>query len=1392
MAMKRATRRKLILLFAALSLVAAVGVLYGVRQVMTRQGLERDLREGMAAYEAQQYEEALPRLSRYVARHRDDPDVLLAFADTRRLVPAADGTSSNLKHALSITRLAIGTRPDSARGRVMLMELTAQLGLLTEANDAAAAVLEQDPTNLAAYRIRLEVAELTSRNAERIDAARRMAVALPTSFAVQSLALDHLVESEMPEDQLRTFVEERRAGVQSEMASELLAARLAGYEASVALTTEDRELHFGEFTSHLAAAIPLTPAEADEAVYLVDRLDRLPWLDLGSSADDLIQRYLEVPDLVQSFTPYVVARAWQRGDEAMLSQIAASHPDATTLDDLSLGWLAIGLPEESRLLEELRRRSTSTAEAWVRIAEATEQFQIGELAKAREGIAPLLAAAPPKPADRRGAEAMATFIDAISLQALGETGLAEQVFQELGDPPGSVWVQARSQLVEMAFRRGDYRRALELLKKDRLPATGELLLEAAVSLDESGYRWPADEDNGRVLADRTLMNFPNEPALLAFHARAELAAGNTDRAQQVAEQLAGMVTERGDPYVLRLADRLASVDGPLAARLRERWAVASSDPFEAVLAEIRAPGLTEARLRALIEQATAGGSPELLLQGGMMLAGVLDQMGNPAAEGEFVRLATENPTNARVQIAALKSAGIWDDLESVQPIITRLRSLTGEDGVSWRIFQYKLDLLKDDSDETAARVINDLSSVLRLAPNDLLALQLMAEAMTRVGDLGRAANYAALAADVAPDDLDIVLDAIEAKIRAGQMEEAAASLRGTVSKPEDPITGHLRLASLLARFGLADQALSEWTWLATVENPELQARAAVEFARLGRTDATTAIVAELMQSEDLTPVVRRLAADSLAILGRKPEGLAFLGAMTEPEDPGERVAILAQYLSRHASTPEDLQELETLVRTTDNADAWLAALRRYMGEGRPDDARRLLADASGVVDDPTKLAAFERALDPEMELDDNAFLAIAQASLLTNDTDWSRELADQLDPVISGQKSLTDLTSSLRDFVRNRPSLLLGWMLLSQAQATLGDADAARTTAQSMLRAIPADPAAARYAVDLFRRMGMADEGLLAAREFASRIGLPTLESGRDIAFFALAADRGQEAWDAISPWRADLSTNQDMSLFARAALTVGRLDDAGQIVWSRDQSELDWTREAVRMAVLIQNPPARRNWLETASTRLSSEDDLGRFVLASGWYDFALEAGDLEALKRCLSLTEADASDSGVEASLSLLQGSCLSQLGREDEAIKSYRRVLELKPENVDALNNLAYLLMEGDGPPTESLAMAQRAVGLLRAADAPPDALVAYLDTLGTALLRNNQPEEALAVFNEALGARPRYGFAIIGLAETFSALGRTEEAKQALSQFDQLDPRERGVPAQRVKAIREALP
>ncbi|HWN41095.1 MAG TPA: tetratricopeptide repeat protein [Thermoanaerobaculia bacterium] len=93
-------------------------------------------------------------------------------------------------------------------------------------------------------------------------------------------------------------------------------------------------------------------------------------------------------------------------------------------------------------------------------------------------------------------------------------------------------------------------------------------------------------------------------------------------------------------------------------------------------------------------------------------------------------------------------------------------------------------------------------------------------------------------------------------------------------------------------------------------------------------------------------------------------------------------------------------------------------------------------------------------------------------------------------------------------------------------------------------------------------------------------------------------------------------------------------------------------------------------------------------------------------------------------------------AEAGRGEAALAeaAYRRALELESAHADALNNLAWLLLEQGDRLAEAEELARRAV-----ASGGPDPHLA-LDTLGRVLRARGRCQEAIEVFTQALAAAP----------------------------------------------------
>jgi len=117
------------------------------------------------------------------------------------------------------------------------------------------------------------------------------------------------------------------------------------------------------------------------------------------------------------------------------------------------------------------------------------------------------------------------------------------------------------------------------------------------------------------------------------------------------------------------------------------------------------------------------------------------------------------------------------------------------------------------------------------------------------------------------------------------------------------------------------------------------------------------------------------------------------------------------------------------------------------------------------------------------------------------------------------------------------------------------------------------------------------------------------------------------------------------------------------------------------------------------------------------------------------------------------------LGMAGRHDDAAASYRQMLVLDPENANAMNNLAYTLINTGGAADEAQKLAEKA---LQKSPRNPS----FADTLGMVYLKKNLADSALQVFGGLTQRFPdnpvfRYHYAL-----SLTQKGQKEKAKTEL--------------------------
>ncbi len=135
-----------------------------------------------------------------------------------------------------------------------------------------------------------------------------------------------------------------------------------------------------------------------------------------------------------------------------------------------------------------------------------------------------------------------------------------------------------------------------------------------------------------------------------------------------------------------------------------------------------------------------------------------------------------------------------------------------------------------------------------------------------------------------------------------------------------------------------------------------------------------------------------------------------------------------------------------------------------------------------------------------------------------------------------------------------------------------------------------------------------------------------------------------------------------------------------------------------------------------------------------------------------------------------------CLWQ-DRHEQAVAEARRAIALEPNNAHAHVALGHFLTHA-GRPEETVALVKRAMRL------NPRYPVAYLLTLGNGYFFTGRYEEALAAYRAYAARNPDFAAAHVGLAMSYSMLGRDDEARAEAAELMRLEP---GASLEAVKVI-----
>jgi len=1017
-------------------------------------------------------------------------------------------------------------------------------------------------------------------------------------------------------------------------------------------------------------------------------------------------------------------------------------------------------------------------------------------------------------------------------EAFGETDQPHRTIQALRqylrlqphDKPAMV------QLVREYLKQSQWTRAMETARiAESMPptdATTSLLrIEAALRASEAEN--DRERDRLEALANELHQLRSRHPAQLELRILQALAAFKLQKPDEAETELKLIIQEGGQtlPAELLLAQilgqRQRSAEAMQICRSACQRHAQTAAPWRALAELHQDAGDPQAARAALAEgvRTITDPSERRRLAIRLHLSDIL-QGDRSAGVAGLKALADGDPRDLHVRQLLLQLPEMRHDPELAQTLIDQIRNLEGDNGLVWQFQQARFWLAREDWRSREGRIADVLSRCIAADPEWSAPVLLLGRMHEQLGNADEAERIYrnALAANPAAVD---VADRLAAMLeRYKRFTEAQLVLNAL--EPASDLAARHRLRIALASDDL-DQAITELR-LRLDANPN-DAGALVLLARLlyrhtGNDDEALAL---LDQARSLAPDSVQALAARAAILraqDKTHQAIQILDDAVEQNPDFPTILLRASFLTAAGRPDRAEQDYQRLTSFSEHPESHELLGSFYMGAGRTDEA--IAAWECGLRAAPDRLQLAISLLNAllargtaEDVLRANRMLAQLEQShpehpdvlwirarTLMADGQAAHAASDLLEQIVKAKPAfveahlaLIQLAFNAREYEQARQLAMRGLgdnpqavpLLIAAANAEwkLGHLDAAAGMVRMARDQEPNNPDAAAILAELALQTG---DPQTLTQAHALTAGLLRHHSRSDRLWLAHSAlldalGKDQEAVSVLTGY-CQSDAGRD-SVAAMAGLVElrrrqGNLAEAETLLNSASPGAAD-TPPLLRERLLLL--AARKDFEELShlasdlGNRQRPDPDLLTYAAA--------------ALASSASSTHRQQAARLFEQALQLAPNLVTPHVGlallcyqdrRVDRAEELYRAALRLDPDNLQALNDLAWILVNERGNCREALELADR--GLRLSPDNPH-----LRDTRGVILLNmDDRLEDARRDFQKCveLAARPdaarakallQLGRVCLRLHDRSQARRHFQEALQIDRQLQVFTPQER---------------
>lgn len=1394
--MSRRARKSLLVLLVAVVVFGGFGSLaVVVRKRQISAAVAAGYAAGQAEFKAGRHGKAMPLIARYVGRNPRDPEALIMLAECRVRVPKPEGTE--VMEAARYAEAALNADPGNVAALELLVDFYRRLGFVTELNRSCEALLAIRPDHRGAMAARVQALMSLGRYPDAAEAAQALIAANPNDADAHRLLL------EIRRMQGASAAEIARA------AGELADSQPTSFE--LAVVHAQTLLGTGDLRASVAAAeraAGLSPAS------LRPIADFLKLLDVYSTLYRSGERAGNFPDLNvplalgrrtldaslsdERIAPGVAAIGagweWRGGriDEARrwVERGLAIRPDAPTL----IGWRtfldrSVGPAQAvASAPVELPSETAEEARLWRDFFAALDNIDKSAWLDAGAGLHKvqadalrLMAVAPWVDADANAdirrisaaqVSALAAYYEGIADDAAGEWQQAVSRWREAASTePG--WslplVNASQTLLSKGRLSGALETATLAFRARSGPLEAMTLARVLVTRLESG----SGADSAQASLDTLLDALGTEPALSIqvslLRLRAAIARGDRSTAQREIRTLVAADPPPASEELIAVAERARAAGieqwADLSGRAQSGGPSAATALFGAQVA-LDAGRRDEAI--ELLQKASAGVPPAEAARFRLAEADILNNAGlTDRAREVLASVSAANAGSAVTQLSVLDNPAAWTDAGLVEQATARLRAATGDDGVEWKLVDATRLLTFSPEPARAQEVILRLNDVLRLDPQNAQAMALLAEWMLVTNNQNGAVGYLtrAVAIPDAPPSLYPRLISLQREL--GRIEPARTMAREFAEIQGLSVDLRRTRARLLTELDLPDLALRDIEALSRTGSAVdvlAQARALLQS---GDTAQAATVAQRVITGADV-PRDQFLAGAAIMVqAGQTDRALALLDARpagAEPTTPVDR-ALLLEFAGRHDQAE---QALLAHAQAAAEADAYVQLARFQLRRGKQDQARQTIAAASARGLHSADLAGVDAMA--------SAFAGPLTESQAQNVIDTIppgpvRDLAEATRWFDQNPTQIEAFVDKLRPITRAAPSLLLASKLLVQSLLELGKTEEAVAAARSAAGAAPSSPEASSLLAQTLINVGRVEEARTAAETWR-RLAADPLEPTITLAHLDIdlnRADSARRLLDPIVARAAQIAPDATPQVWSSLVSALARLGDganARAMAALCSDSEPGWLAAMAMIAAGdLADIDAARAWLAQLRPSVLQLPQ-GRMVYSNAMAMLAARTGSTDDLAAAFAVIESDLTSDGAGVSELLMGAGLLEQIGRNAEAERLYRRIIQKDAQQWIALNNLSNLLAQRPVDAKEALALANRALGIIDTQRLPDATRALVVHTVARAQSLTGDQQQALVTVRRAIALDRSFGEARLTEAEILERAGESRRAQDVL--------------------------